>query len=50
MNKIVYLDKEDILLSHEMGMAEFGGDRFSLSHSCVENRVIEPQTRYFGEE
>lgn len=50
MSKIVYLNKEDILLSHKLGMEEFGGNLEGLSQECVEKRVVEPQTNYFGEE
>lgn len=47
---IIYLDKEDILLSHQLSMAKFGGEFERIDHSCVEKRVVEPQTNYYGEE
>lgn len=50
MREIVYLNKDDILLAHEMGMREFGGEQVGFSQSCVEQRVVEPQTTYFGKE
>lgn len=33
-----------------MGMAEFGGNLKGVSLKRVEQRVVEPQTKYFGEE
>lgn len=50
MSEMVYLDKDDILLSHKIGMNEFGGELEGVDYSCVEKRVVEPQTIYFGEE
>jgi len=50
MNEIVYLNVEDILTSHRMGMHEFGGEVGGVCKSCVEKIVVEPQTHYFGEE
>lgn len=50
MSKIIYLDKDDILESHKLGMTEFGGNLEGLSIHCVEKRVVEPQTKYFGVE
>lgn len=50
MNRIVYLNKKDILTAHKLGMTEFGGDFKGYSESCIEKRVVEPQTNYFGEE
>lgn len=50
MNEIVYLDVEDILTSHRMGMHEFGGEVGGVCKNCVEKIVVVPQTHYFGEE
>lgn len=46
MNEIIYLDKEDILSAHQSGFQQFGGTIYSFEDSCVEKRVIEPQTSY----
>ena len=50
VNEIIYLDKEDILSAHQVGFSEFGGTIYSFDDSCVEKRVIEPQTAYWGME
>ncbi|WP_194841596.1 type II toxin-antitoxin system death-on-curing family toxin [Sporosarcina obsidiansis] len=50
MNEILYLDKEDIIESHLAGFRQFGGKTYGIDESCVEKRVIEPQTSYWGEE
>ncbi|HLR60647.1 MAG TPA: type II toxin-antitoxin system death-on-curing family toxin [Pseudogracilibacillus sp.] len=50
MDNILYLNKDDILSAHSIGMTEFNGKLVGVSHSCVEKRVIEPQTKYFGQE
>lgn len=50
MGKILYLNKEDILTAHKIGMTEFGCDNFHYESGCVDYRVVEPQTEYFGEE
>jgi len=33
MSEIIYLDKNDILLSHKIGMKEFGGELEGVSHT-----------------
>ncbi len=48
--QIVYLDKEDILIAHRTGFSQFGGTIYGFDDACVEKRVIEPQTMYWGEE
>lgn len=50
MEELIYLDEDDILLAHNHGMTAFGGELEGISYSCVKNRVVEPQTKYFGEE
>lgn len=50
MNEITYLDIDDILESHKLGMDTFDGSLEGVSLDCVEKRVIEPQITYFGEE
>ncbi len=50
MQEIIYLDKEDILLAHHSGFEQFGGTIYGFDDSCVEKRVIEPQTAYWGTE
>ncbi len=47
VNGIIYLDKEDILMAHQSGFQQFGGTTiYSFEDSCVEKRVVEPQTSY----
>src|SRR5699024_1316036 len=50
MNDIIYLNIEDILTAHRLGLTAFGGVQSEYSLSCIEKRVVEPQTFYFGEE
>ena len=48
VDKIVYLDKEDIIEAHRQAFIQFGGTMYGFDHACVEKRVVEPQTTYFG--
>lgn len=50
MDKIFYLTFEDIVEAHKEGFYTFGGETYMVYESCVHNRVVEPQTKYFGEE
>ncbi|MED5050139.1 type II toxin-antitoxin system death-on-curing family toxin [Bacillus siamensis] len=50
LNDISYLNYEDIIESHKLGYQQFGGTVYAVSRSCVEKRVVEPQTQYFGVE
>lgn len=50
MTEINYLDKEDILTAHELGFLQFGGTIYDFDDSCIEKRVVEPQTTYWGTE
>lgn len=50
ITEINYLDKEDILVAHQQGFLQFGGTLYGFDESCVEKRVIEPQTAYWGTE
>lgn len=50
MQDIIYLDKEDILSAHSAGFNQFGGTIDGFDNSCIERRIIEPQTAYWGVE
>lgn len=50
MEELIYLTEEDIIEAHQIGFTEFGGSTFSCDKSCVEKRVVEPQTSYWGVE
>jgi death on curing protein len=50
MEDIIYLSDEDIIEAHKVGFEEFGGFTYAIDKPCVEKRVIEPQTKYFGVE
>lgn len=45
--EIIYLDKEDILAAHETGLLQSELAIGGYDESCVEKRVIEPQTAYY---
>lgn len=47
---INYLSMEDILEAHEIGFSTFGERTEGIDHGCVEKRMVEPQTAYFGDE
>lgn len=47
---IKYLIHEDIIKAYELGYHEFGSNRNKVCDSCVEKRVVEPQTHFFGVE
>lgn len=50
MENVIYLEKEDILDAHMSGFTEYGGTTYAVNESCIENRVVEPQTIYWGAE
>jgi len=50
LSEIIYLTKEDILTANKIAVEEFGDGLQGFDDSCVEKRVVEPQTKYFGEE
>ncbi|MCY7479590.1 MULTISPECIES: type II toxin-antitoxin system death-on-curing family toxin [Bacillus] len=47
---INYLIHEDIIQAYKLGYHEFGGTSNKVYNSCVEKRVVEPQTHFFGVE
>ncbi|UNY39950.1 hypothetical protein KLEB273_gp094 [Bacillus phage vB_BauM_KLEB27-3] len=47
---IKYLIHEDIIKAYELGYHEFGSNRNKVCDSCVEKRVVQPQTHFFGVE
>ncbi len=49
-DNIIYLTQEDIIESHKEGFDTFGGGKYGVDMTCVEKRVVEPQTHYFGVE
>ena len=44
----IYLEKQDILMAHSIGMKQFGGMDGSADESCIEKRVLEPQQVILG--
>ncbi|MDO8226110.1 type II toxin-antitoxin system death-on-curing family toxin [Bacillus subtilis] len=48
--EIIYLCDEDIIEAHKEGYEQFGGTEYVVYEGCVEKRVVEPQTEYFGTE
>lgn len=45
---INYLSYENVEILHKMIISEFDGGLLSIDESCLEKRIVEPQTEYFG--
>ena len=48
MDDIIYLEAQDILKAHRLGMEQFGGMLGHPDEACVEKRIVEPQQVVFG--
>lgn len=50
LEDVIYLTLEDILEAHHIGTVKFNTFSKHVDENCVERRVVEPQTYYFGAE
>jgi len=47
---INYLTEEDILEAHELGFELFGQRTDGIDYNCVNKRMVQPQTDFYGKE